>query len=156
MNEKIFIILPFKESLKANSAGAVSIFVQDTTKFSKYKKKIKIISSDDNDKKKLFRNRNYILDFCKKYKQRNIDIIEIHNRPEYLIYIKKFFPKTKIKLFFHNDPLTLRGSENIEDREFIINNTNKIVFISRWIQKRFYVGIKNVDISSSIILSNTS
>jgi glycosyltransferase involved in cell wall biosynthesis len=152
MSKKIFIILPFKESLKVNSAGAVSIFVQDTTKYSKYEKNIKIISSDDNDKRKLFRNRNYILDFCKKYKYTNIDIIEIHNRPEYLIYIKKFFPKTKIKLCFHNDPLSLRGSENIEDREFIINNTNKIVFISRWIQKRFYNGIKNVDISSSAIL----
>ena len=62
MSKKIFIILPFKESLKVNSAGAVSIFVQDTTKYSKYEKNIKIISSDDNDKRKLFRNRNYILD----------------------------------------------------------------------------------------------
>lgn len=152
MNEKIFIILPFKESLKTNSAGAVSIFVQDTTKFSKYKKNIKIISSDDNDKKKLFRNRNYILDFCKKYKQTNIDIIEIHNRPEYLTHIKKFFPKTKIKLFFHNDPLTLRGSVSVEEKEFIIENCNKLIFNSTWTQKKFYSGLKNVNISNSVVL----
>ena len=152
MNEKIFIILPFKESLKANSAGAVSIFVQDTTKFSKYKKNIKIISSENNDKKKLFRNRNYILDFCKKYKKRNIDIIEIHNRPEYLLYIKKFFPKTKIKLFFHNDPLTLRGSVSVEEKEFIIENCNKLIFNSTWTQKKFYSGLKNVNISNSVVL----
>ena len=154
MNKNIFIILPFKESLKPNLAGAVSLYVQDTTKYSKYKKHIKIISSDKIDKNRFFRNKNYILDFCKKYNQTKINIIEIHNRPEYLPYIKKFFPNTVIKLYFHNDPLTLRGSENVADREFIINNTNKIVFISRWIQKMFYTGIKNVDISSSIILSH--
>ena len=43
MNKKIFIILPFKESLKKNLAGAVSIFVQDTFKVSKFKKYIKVI-----------------------------------------------------------------------------------------------------------------
>ena len=41
MSKKIFIILPFKESLKKNLAGAVSIFVQDTVKVSKFKTNIK-------------------------------------------------------------------------------------------------------------------
>ena len=52
MIKTIFIILPYKESLKPKSAGAVSIYVKDTTKYSKYKKKIKFISSDNIDKKK--------------------------------------------------------------------------------------------------------
>ena len=143
MIKKIFIILPYKESLKPKSAGAVSIYVKDTTKYSKYKKKIKFISSDNIDKKKIFRNKYYILNFCNKYKNSKIDIIEIHNRPEYLKYIKKFFPKTKIKLFFHNDPLTLRGSENIKEREYILSNSSKIIFLSNWIQQKFFSGIKN-------------
>ena len=37
---KIFIILPFKESLNPKTAGAVSIYVKDALKYSKYKKKI--------------------------------------------------------------------------------------------------------------------
>ena len=152
MSKKIFIILPFKESLKPNLAGAVSIYVKDTTKYSKYKRNIKIISSDNIHKDRLFRNKNYILNFCKKYQKTKIDIIEIHNRPEYLIYIKKFFPNSKIKLFFHNDPLSLRGSENTKDREFIIKSTNKIIFISSWIQKMFFSKLKNVDISKSMLL----
>ena len=125
MTKNIFIILPFKESLKKNLAGAVSIFVQDTTKISKYKKYIKIISSDELDKKKIFRNKNYILNFCKKYQLKKIDIFEIHNRPEYLIYIKKYFPYSKINLFFHNDPLSLRGSESVKERETIITSLGK-------------------------------
>lgn len=152
MNKKIFVILPYKESLKPNLAGAVSIYVNDTTNLSKYKKKIKIISSDNNQKNRLFKNRNYILTFCKKYHHNKIDIIEIHNRPEYLPYIKKYFPKTKIILYFHNNPLTMRFSSSVNEREFIINNTDKIIFISTWIQQKFYTGLKNVDISKSDIV----
>ena len=147
MNKKIFIILPYKESLKSNSAGAVSIYIQDTIKYSKYKNYTKIISSEDFKKKKFFRNKSYILDFCKKYQKTKIDIIEIHNRPEYLTYIKDYFPNSRIKLYFHNDPLLLRGSESIKDREYIISNTDKIIFLSRWIQQMFYKGIKNLDLS---------
>jgi hypothetical protein len=147
MIKKIFIILPYKESLKSSSSGAVSIYVKDTLKFSKYRKKTKIISSEQFKKKSIFTNKNYILDFCKKYQKTKIDIIEIHNRPEYLNYIKDYFPNTKIKIYFHNDPLQLRRSESVKDREYIISNTEKIIFLSRWIQQMFYSGMKNLDLS---------
>ena len=47
MNKDIFIILPFKENLEPKKSGAVSIYIKDTLKFSKYKRRIKIISSND-------------------------------------------------------------------------------------------------------------
>ena len=68
MQKDIFIILPYKESLNPNIAGAVSLYVKDTSKFSKYKKRIQIISSDDLDRSKLFRNKNYIINFVKNLK----------------------------------------------------------------------------------------
>ncbi len=143
MNKKnIFIILPFKESLNPKIAGAVSIYVRDSLTYSSYKKNIKIISSD-NKNKKIFRNKNYILDFCEKNKKKKIDIIEIHNRPEYVKYIKKYFQNTKIILTLHNDPLTLRGSEKINERENLLKDCSKIVFISRWIQNRFFKSVVN-------------
>ncbi len=152
MIKDIFIILPYKESLKPEIAGAVSLYVKDTTKFSKYKKRIQIISSDNLDKSKLFRNKNYITNFCKRFKNKKIKIIEIHNRPEYLNYIKKFFPDTKINLVFHNDPLTLRGSISKKERENIIESCNKIIFISGWIQQRFFSSFKNLNLSNTTII----
>ena len=152
IKKKIFIILPYKESINPLSAGAVSIYVKDTSFYSKYKKNIKIISSENFDKVKIFRNKNYIMNFCNKYKNTKIDIIEIHNRPEYLVYIKKYFPSSKINLFFHNDPLTLRGSEKIEDRKYILSNTNKIIFLSNWIQQMFFFRLKNVNLDNVISL----
>ena len=150
--KKIFIILPFKESLNKNNAGAVSIFVKDTTRYSKYKKYIKIISSADFKEEKLYKNRNYILNFCKKFKKTQIDIIEIHNRPEYLHHVRKFFPNTKIKIFFHNDPLSIRNSKTKEEREFIIKNSDQIIFISNWIQKQFFKELKNINISFTRVI----
>jgi len=153
MKKDIFIILPFKESLNPNYAGAVSLYVKDTTSHSKFKNRISIISSDNfKNKSQLFRNKNYIINFCKKYKSSNIKIIEIHNRPEYYTYIKKYFPNTKIKLIFHNDPLTLRGSISVNEREEIINGCQKVIFISRWIQQRFFSSFKNVNLSSTLII----
>ena len=153
MKKDIFIILPFKESLDPNYAGAVSLYVKDTTKYSIYKKRICIISSENfKNKSQLFRNKNYIINFCEKYKSNNIKIIEIHNRPEYYTYIKKYFPKVKIKLIFHNDPLSLRGSINFNEREKIINGCHKVIFISRWIQQRFFTSFKNADLSNTSII----
>ena len=153
MKKDIFIILPYKESLDPNFAGAVSLYVKDTTKYSVFRKRIRIISSDDyKNKSQLFRNKNYIINFCKKYKSSSIKIIEIHNRPEYFSYIKKYFPKTKIKLIFHNDPLSLRGSISISDREEIINNCHKVIFISRWIQQRFFSSFKNANLLNTSII----
>ena len=152
MIKKIFIILPYKESIDLNIAGAVSLYVKDTSNNSKYKKQIKIISSDKNNENKFFKNKNYILDFCNKYQKTKIDIIEIHNRPEYIPFIKKYFPDTKIIIFFHNDPLSMRKSIKINERRYILDNTFKIVFISYWIQKRFYIGLKNINISKSALI----
>jgi len=137
----IFIIIPFKESLNLKKAGAVSIYVSDTNKYSKFKKEIKIYSSEEEGN--IFKNKNYILDFCEQNKNKKIDIIEIHNRPEYVKYIKKYFPKSKIILFYHNDPITLRGSQNLTEREYLINTCSKIIFVSRWIQNRFFIQFKN-------------
>ncbi len=153
MKKDIFIILPFKESLKPTLAGAVSLYVKDTSKYSEFKNRIKIISSDDlKGRSKIFRNKNYIINFCKKYASHKIKIIEIHNRPEYLIYIKKYFPNSKINIIFHNDPLSIRGSIKKEERENIISSCNKVIFISHWIQQKFFSEFKNSNLSNTVII----
>ena len=137
----ICIIIPFKESLNPKKAGAVSLFVTDSKKYSKFKKDIKIYSSEKLSG--IFRNKNYILDFCIKNKDKKIDIIEIHNRPEYVKLVSKYFPKTKIILVYHNNPVTLRGSEKVTVREYLITKCSKINFVSRWIHNKFFTGFLN-------------
>ena len=42
---KISILLPYKENYSDNYAGAVSLFINDTTKISKFNKNIRIFGS---------------------------------------------------------------------------------------------------------------
>ncbi len=151
MDKDIFIILPYKESLNPTKAGAVSIYVQDSIKFSKYKKRIQVISSDDFSNSKIFRNKIYINNFCKKYKNHNINIIEIHNRPEYAKILKKNFPNSKIILTYHNDPQNLRGSITAEERGELVNICTQIVFISNWIKNRFFTSVNDTQKNNKII-----
>ena len=153
---KISILLPYKENYSVNYAGAVSLFINDTTKLSKFKKNIRIFGSTD-FKSKLSKNytniklnksnllqsqsRIYVNRFVKLQKTINADIIEIHNRPNYLRFIKKL--NTKIVLYFHNDPLEMAGSEKIKDRLNLLEICEKIIFNSVWSKNRFLVGLDN-------------
>ena len=151
---KISILLPYKENYSDNYAGAVSLFINDTTKLSKFNKNIRIFGSTDFksilsknytnielNKSRLFQSqsRYYVNRFVELQKTINADIIEIHNRPNYLKYIKKL--NSKIVLYFHNDPLVMAGSEKVKDRLNLMEICEKIIFNSGWSKNRFIEGL---------------
>ena len=143
------IILPNKEKFSKNESGAASIFVKDSLKPKDYKsyiiygnsknneKKYKKIFVNANQKNKLLSNYLYIKKFISKFKNKNITLFEIHNRPEYVINLKKNFPSAKFIIFYHNDPTKLRGSKILSQRKFLDNNCTNI-FLSNYIKKCFY------------------
>ena len=102
---KIATILPYKENYTISKAQAAAIWVADFFKRSRYKKNNFIFGSTDT---KDYLSKNYInisiknknskftsstKEYCnffiKKVKNKKFDIIEVHNRPNYLKYIKK-------------------------------------------------------------------
>ena len=153
---KISILLPYKENYSKNYAGAVSIFVHGVNTYSKFKNNIKIYGNTEYKnllsknyinlpfKKNLFQSSSkiYVNNFIKSEKKRKSNIIEIHNRPNYLKFFKDKI-KSKIVFYFHNDPLTMSGSKSISERIFILHFCKKIIFNSEWTKNRFFVGIKN-------------
>ena len=153
---KISILLPFKENFSPKYPGAVSLFVKDTTIFSKFRNNIKIFGSTDykkkllknyvniKTKKKIFQSSNklFVYNFIKSEKKLNSDIVEVHNRPKYLKLIKDN-TKAKIILYFHNDPLSMPGSKTPHERSALLQNSNKIIFNSNWSKNRFLVGLSN-------------
>ena len=155
---KISILLPYKENYSPNSAGAVSLYVKDTTIKSLYKNHISIFGNT-NYKKKLSSNytnlelnkkfyestsKQYVHSFLNHLKQKNSEVIEIHNRPNYIKYFDSVREK-KIILYFHNDPLTMNGSKTIKQRKFLLNKVDNIIFNSIWSKNRFFIGIKDND-----------
>ncbi len=168
---KISILLPYKENFSPAYAGAVSLFINDTLKISKYKKNTTVFGNTDYRNKFKLRyvniplhklifqsqNKKYVEEFVKLEKKRNSDLIELHNRPIYLTYLtNKLKDKTYI-LYFHNDPLTMSGSKSISERIFLLKNCFKIIFNSNWSKRRFLEGMKSDYINSEkLIVINQS
>ncbi|MDC1033380.1 glycosyltransferase [Candidatus Pelagibacter sp.] len=152
---KIAVLLPYKENFSVNYAGAVSLFVKDIVKNSEHFNSTYVYGNMTYPKpflkkyinlplkKKFFKSSSkiYIEEFLKKEKLINADIIEIHNRPNYIKYLRGL--NKKIILYFHNDPLSMSGSKNAKDRLFLLNNIDKILFNSKWSQDRFFIKLKN-------------
>jgi len=164
---KIATILPYKENYTKKNAGAASLWVCDFLKYSKYKKN-NIIYGNTIFKNYLTKNYNNIhlektdskftsttKDYCnqlvKKLKTKNYDIIEIHNRPQVFFLLKDKLP-SKYILYFHNDPLSMKGSKSIKERMDLLNQVNKIIFVSKWVQDRFFLNLdKTLIIKTEIV-----
>ena len=163
---KISILLPYKENFSPVYPGAVSLFVNDTTKFSKYKKDITIYGNTEFKKKfnlkyeninltkNLFQSQSkkYVKEFIKKEKIKNSDLIEIHNRPNYLKILTKNFKNKFYTIYFHNDPLTMTGSKTINDRIYLLKYCYRIIFNSNWSKKRFLENMENKYVSSEKLI----
>ena len=163
---KISILLPYKENFSPIYPGAVSLFVNDTTKISKFKKNITVYGNTEYKKifnlkyknillnKNLFQSQSkkYVKEFIKIEKEKRSDLIEIHNRPNYLKYLTRSLKKRTYALFFHNDPLTMTGSKSIEDRKLLLRICYKIIFNSNWSKKRFLEGMQNKFVNSDKLI----
>ena len=163
---KIAILLPYKENFSPIYAGAVSLFVKDTTKISKFRKYITVFGNTN--LKKIYKlkynniklkksvvqsgSKIYVKEFLKYENLDPSDIIEIHNRPNYFHLIFKNKKKQKIVLYFHNDPLTMTGSRSTTDRKKLLENAAKIIFNSHWSRKRFLEGIEGLHINSEKLI----
>ncbi len=145
----ICILLPYKENFSKTSAGAVSIFVNDTNKLSTFRKNIKVYGFTEDKtilnnyiniplKKKFFSSTSnqYLKNFIESVKNNKIDILEIHNRPHYIKKLERIKNCKKI-LYFHNDPLKMQGSISIKERLYLLKKCNKIIFNSNWSKQRY-------------------
>jgi len=156
----INIILPYKETYSKNIAGAVSILVSQLSLHSIFKKKIKVFGSVSLNnpltknyygtfvKKPIFylSRTNYYLHLLKKKILNNSNaLIEIHNRPQAAKFFVKYKPLCKKILYYHNSPIELRGSKTKKERIFLLNNLDKIIFVSEWCKRIFFhdLNIKN-------------
>ena len=151
---KISILLPYKENFTPNNAGAVSLFVADINNKSNFKKTTYIFGNTESKKKlslnyinldlnkSIFRStsKRYVETFLSYQEKLNTDLVEVHNRPNYIALIKKKFKK-KLILYFHNDPLTMNGSRTTNERIYLLNNIDKIIFNSLWSKKRFFINL---------------
>jgi glycosyltransferase involved in cell wall biosynthesis len=153
---KIATILPYKENYSFDKASAASLWVSEFFKGSIHKDRNYIYG---NTKSKDYLTKNYkniiLKNLYSKFKsstneyvnklfneidKKNFDIIEVHNRPSILTkLIKKV--QGKYIFYFHNDPLSMKGSKTINERLFLLKQVEKIIFVSEWTRNRFFINL---------------
>ena len=123
----ISILLPYKENFSPEYPGAVSLFVYETSKISKYKKNITVFGNTNFKKKFNLKYENidlkkdiftsqtklYVNKFINIERKYKSSIIEIHNRPSYIHILNSQLKNRILTLYFHNDPLSMEGSKTI-------------------------------------------
>ena len=153
---KIASILPYKENYTVDKASAASLWVSEFYKNSKFKKNNFIYG---HTKSKNYLTQNYININLKNLKSKlksttneyaeklikdlnfkNFDIVEIHNRPQLLIKLLNKV-KTRFIFYFHNDPLSMKGSKSIDERLKILKSIDRLIFVSEWVRDRFFLNI---------------
>ena len=165
---KISILLPYKENFTPDYAGAVSLFLNDTIKLSKYKKNIQVFGNTS-FKKKLLKNytnlkftkfffrsnsKAYVKKFLDEEKIKKSNLIEIHNRPE---YINSIYKKNKnIVLYFNNNPLEMKLAKTVNERINLYKRTKKIIFNSNWTLNQFTKGLNKKYITNKLEVINQS
>ena len=164
---KIASILPYKENYTPKGAGAVSLWVNDFMKFSKYKKDIMVFGSSKPNKYlsknytniKLNRINSKLYSSTKEYldkiiihlKKEVYDLVEIHNRPIMLDKLVKNV-NSKFVLYFHNDPRSMKGAKTPRERLSLLEKANKIIFISNWVKQKFFEGLEFSDHNKTEII----
>jgi len=162
----ISILLPYKENFSPDYPGAVSLFVYETSKISKYKKNITVFGNTNftnifnlkyvniNLKKDVFTSQTklYVNKFINLERKYQSSIIEIHNRPSYIHILYSNLKNRVFTLYFHNDPLSMDGSKSIDQRKKLLKCCYKIIFNSAWSKKRFLEGLENKFVNSNKLL----
>ncbi|MDA9623719.1 hypothetical protein N9S62_00380 [Pelagibacteraceae bacterium] len=166
---KISILLPYKENFSPDYAGAVSIFINSVSKLSKFKKNITVYGNTDykkifpinyvniplNKKFLISQSNDYVKKFINLESKDFSDIIEVHNRPLYINLLKN--QRSKLILYFHNDPITMNGSKKTNERLSLLNLCSKIIFNSEWSKKRFLKNLgKFYEKSSKLVVVHQS
>ena len=153
---KIATILPYKENYTVDKASAASLWVSEFYTKSRHKKNNFIYG---HTKSKNYLTKNYININLKNLKSKlksttneyaeklikdlnskNYDIIEIHNRPQLLLKLLNKV-KSRFIFYFHNDPLSMKGSKFINERLKILNTVDRLIFVSEWVRNRFFLDI---------------
>ena len=152
----IATVLPYKENYTFDKASAASLWVAEFFKKSKFRK-TNIIYGHTKSKNFLTKNykninlknynsrfksttNEYVKKLIVEIKNNNFDIIEIHNRPQIFFKLNKKI-KSNFIFYFHNDPLSMKGSKSRRERLSLLKNAVKIIFVSNWVRERFFQDI---------------
>ncbi len=151
------IVLPRREPFQSAGAGAVSSCVRDATAASSLASRIKILGqavSEPFDPARFVavplaswfygrRTSRYVKGVIRILRALSPAYIEIHNRPVYVAALRNAFPDTPILLYLHNDPRTIQGIREVEERSHCLDQVAAAVCVSEFIRRCMLEGLED-------------
>ena len=151
----IQVILPLREGFGPEHFGAIALCVRDFTQYSRYRAQTHIFGGVDATPFKEMsyeplsfntlpfgsQNKAYARAIIKRLKAQSPKLLEVHNRPILVHYIRKKW-QGNIALHLHNDPQTMRYAKTSQERETLLNKCSAIYCVSEYIRERFLEGVK--------------
>lgn len=64
------------------------------------------------------------------------DLVEVHNRPDLALALRRRFPSLPVVLVLHNDPCSMRRARRPAEREDLARAV-AVVAVSEWVRQRF-------------------
>ncbi|MBO1328685.1 glycosyltransferase family 4 protein [Acetobacter suratthaniensis] len=64
------------------------------------------------------------------------DLVEVHNRPDLALALRRCFPSLPVVLVLHNDPCSMRRARRPAEREYLARAV-AVVAVSEWVRQRF-------------------
>jgi glycosyltransferase involved in cell wall biosynthesis len=154
---EIATILPPSEHFTHAAAGAIALFVHETSITSAYQEHITVYGNDEGKQRQLSgvkykgvtpsmrllfgRNGGYARALVELLRQRPVGLIEVHNRVQIFYKLAKAFPNVPISFYFHNDPQTIKGTETPKERWALLERADAIYCCSDFVRRRFMTGL---------------
>ena len=151
----IVVVLPPREKFRGADAGAVALTVRDFVQESRFNKRTIVFGGEQESfedinyqyvttgiwSKIIGRNLSYFYgcrQWLLKYKPQ---LIEVHNRIILALRIKAAFPNAQVVVYLHNDPQTMQGAKNIQQRQKVIQQLDAIYCVSDYVKQRLLEGL---------------
>jgi glycosyltransferase involved in cell wall biosynthesis len=146
----VAIVLPPRESFSISGSGAVALLVHSVTRGpSRYRRLVVGAPCREPFADVAFRPAPYrfaIGGRARRYAAavaRAIGappLVEVHNRAEVALALARLRPQSRVTLFLHNDPQTMRGLRTPGEREAATRQLAGIVCVSRYLADRVTQG----------------
>ncbi len=154
----IAVVLPPRERFRPADAGAIALTVKDFVGVSQYLATAALVVLGRETQpfpdvpyvyvphsllgRVLGTTKGYAYDCCQWLsKNTSIVMVEVHNRIELALHIKRRFPHLKVCVHLHNDPHTMEGAKTATQRQRMLSTLDAIYCVSDYVRTQLLGGV---------------
>ncbi|HQT39786.1 MAG TPA: glycosyltransferase family 4 protein [Acidocella sp.] len=135
------MILPPRELFSTTAAGAIALVVERLARATPGALVIGPPLPGESFPGVMFQPVGNGLSILRVIKNCRPGIVEVHQKPRLALLIAKLFPRTRVLLFVHNDPLAMRGLKSTFERRLMLRHVHQVVCVSNYLKSRYMQGL---------------